>query len=60
MTRVPPFPTCAREQVVAIPDANLDKASCASAHEVLDSLQQFAPEAWGLAPYVSAAVQPAP
>lgn len=37
--------------VVMVPDAQLDPALHAGAHQVLTSLEQFDPEAWGLPPF---------
>jgi pseudouridine-5'-monophosphatase len=34
--------------VVAVPDPNMDRSRYADCHEVLDSLADFRPEAWGL------------
>ncbi|EFN53572.1 hypothetical protein CHLNCDRAFT_25699 [Chlorella variabilis] len=36
---------------VMVPDPNLDRALCGGADLVLDSLEQFQPQAWGLPPF---------
>ncbi len=37
--------------VVMVPDPNLDRSLCREATQVLDSLEAFKPEDWGLPPY---------
>jgi beta-phosphoglucomutase-like phosphatase (HAD superfamily) len=41
----------ARRPQVMVPDSNLDRAQCSRAHQVIDSLEQFDPAAWGLPPF---------
>lgn len=42
-------------RVIAIPDPNMDRTRYANAHQVLDSLQAFEPERWGLPAYTERA-----
>ena len=37
--------------VVMVPDKNVDRAKCLQAHEVLNSLEEFDPVAWGFPPF---------
>ncbi len=37
--------------VVAIPDPNMDRGRYSGAREVLDSLESFVPERYGLPPF---------
>lgn len=34
-----------------VPDPNLDRSLCGGADQLLDSLEQFRPEQWGLPPF---------
>jgi len=36
---------------VMVPDPNLDRALCEEADQVLDSLETFQPQQWGLPPF---------
>lgn len=44
------FPLCCRWCVV-VPDSRLDRELCSGADLVLNSLEQFRPEQWGLPPF---------
>eukprot|EP00877_Chromochloris_zofingiensis_P009476 jgi/Chrzof1/4782/Cz14g26080.t1 len=39
--------------VIMVPDPNLDRSHCTQANKVLDSLERFQPQEWGLKPYPS-------
>ena len=38
-----------------VPDPNLDRKLCGEADQLLDSLEQFRPEQWGLPPFPAGA-----
>ena len=40
-----------RRSCVMVPDPNLDRKLCGGADQLLDSLEQFRPEQWGLPPF---------
>jgi hypothetical protein len=42
-----------------VPDPNLDRALCGGADQLLESLEQFQPERWGLPPFPPAPAEDA-
>ncbi len=41
----------ANMSIVAVPDANMDKSIYRDSHQILDSLNDFKPELWGMPPF---------
>lgn len=44
-----------RRSCIMVPDPNLDRKLCGEADQLLDSLEQFRPEQWGLPPFPAGA-----